>query len=194
MKNKLAALSFVATLLVAATPANASLIGASLDGSFTPSGGSSINQFASPAIVGPGSEFSGSYTDVFEQIWDIDVDFGDASMTVGFTERTRAGGGNIYSGGPVLSLSFSGSPDLGSLAFQSYACTSPSYSCGTFGGGPNISSFGYAGGVLTFGFNALRSGETYVFAGRPTAVSEPATLALFGLGMLGIFFGRRRSA
>lgn len=183
----------------AATPfsANASLIGDSVDGTLGTTVGTVTTQFASPAVVGAGPEFAGVITDVFDQVWDIVVDFGDSSFTVDITEQNRNGTGNVTG---MLDLDFTDLDWVGvtgiitDVTLSDYTCNGTDFACNTFDGGPDVSVLGFGDHSVSVSMNVKRDGEIYTFDITAEHVPEPTTLALAGLGLLGIACGSRRRA
>lgn len=189
---------FFSILLMGSLPASANpiLTGDSIQGALSTNQGPVDTQFTSPAVVGSGTEFSGSFTDYFSQIWNIFVDIGQSSFTVGIVGSTDRA--NIASSASnlleiVLSdLDFTPSTIISSVVNSGYNCISSDYSCTAQGNGPNISGLSFTADSIDVSFNLLRSGETYTFDINPTTVPEPNTIALLGIGLIGIGIGRRK--
>jgi hypothetical protein len=139
-----------------------------------------FTQFSSPAIVGPGVEFSGLATDVFGQVWDIHLDLSDSSFMVSWTERTRGQAGNIsyQLPPPMLQLDLATSqPVLSTVAFSNHTSTNfPAP-------GSSLTSLNNTDSSVRLAFNAMYTGETYIF--NVTTVPEPSS---FLLAIVATFF------
>src|SRR5689334_17994179 len=102
MKLTKAAIVSSALLAIAAgfSPlAHASLIGDSAMLTFNQKGFATPIVFNSPQVVGAGTEFSVSGTDVFGQVWTVNGDIFADGITLSWTESTRSdNSGNISSG------------------------------------------------------------------------------------------------
>jgi hypothetical protein len=171
----------------------ATFTGQSVNGTITSPGGAftTIVPFTSPAIVGPGIEFTSNSTDVFNQVWNVTADFSATALTIKFLTPASVNG-NISNGTGVVDLAFSGFSGVTPLAFKSYNCTPAGFACSTFSGGPNSTIVTSTASAFDVKFGVLRTGETYVFG----VVPEPASWALMlvGFGLVGIALRRRQPA
>lgn len=122
---KLNAIAAGLVLSVAATPAFAAtdLIGQSINAAFSSGvGNANLVQFASPQTVGGGVEFTGSFTDVFDQNWSLALDFNATGFTLGISDD-GAPNGNVQSGGDALTINITNLSGIGALTFLSYSCS-----------------------------------------------------------------------
>ena len=187
--------SLSALVLVSlASPAGAvDLTGQSVNATFTPASFSSnVVQFTSPQTVGAGVEFTGSFTDSFQQAWRLALDVGAAGFTLDIADGLN---GNIKDGaGSALKIDLSNLSGIGALTLTSYSCSAPGgFACGTFNGGPNIASSGFDVNSATVTLDTIRNGERYVFA--LGLVPEPASWALMigGFALAGAALRRRQT-
>lgn len=183
---------------IAAPSAYASLIGDTITGSVT-SSEAVTTQFASPATVGAGTEFSGIITDSFGQVFDIEVDVGSSSFTVAFTEAgvvLGPGNGNIF-GTDLMQIRLAdldfGTPRIiVGLINSAYSCSSPGISCTPVFEGPLVSALAFTPNSVAVTIDAMRHGELYTFDIITAQVQEPASWSLFGLGLLAALIARGR--
>ena len=197
MHKSLVVALLAGSLLAAPMAANASLIGQSISGTLATNQAPVSTQFVSPAVVGAGPEFFGSFTDVFEQAWDFTVDVGADTITVGILSSSRPDGGNVGSS-PLVDISLTGFTGLGTMNLQSYTCDVSGNACGAQGFGPTVSRLASDANSFNVGFDIIRTGETYVFGPSLDngGVPEPATWALMlgGFGLAGAALRARRRA
>ena len=175
---------------IAAPSAYATLIGDTVAGSLS-STEAVTTQFASPATVGAGTEFSGVITDSFGQVFDIEVDVSASSFTVAFTEAgvvLGPGNGNIF-GTDLLQIGLAdldfGTPGIIiGLINSAYSCSSPGISCTPVAEGPLISALAFTPDSVAVTIDAMRHGELYTFDIITAQAPEPASWSLLGLGLL----------
>ena len=107
---------------------------------------------------------------------------------VSFDESTAKIGTLTFTGGVLSNWTIGGTYSPAICGFLRYACTSSG------GTAPDFDALGSGGLAFT---DAQRAGLAYgpvQWSVRPTAVPEPSTLALFGLGFAGLTIMRRRRA
>lgn len=200
-----ALLPLAAAGLLAAGSAQASLIGSSVTGSLSVNAGGwgvISQQFASPATVGAGTEFTGQWrfapAGIVQQVWDITVDIGATSLTVSAYENT-GGSNNLYAYSSKLFGIALGGLDLGSdiagLSLVSGSSTWAQYDvfkATTSANGIAIDWFN-----LDFGTgNSLPNGGSWTWEIQRTvgqSVPEPASAGLVLVALLGAAAAGRRS-
>jgi hypothetical protein len=158
----------------------ATLLGQSVSASLSSFAATSISDpFPSPVVTFAGTDFTGGFTDVFDQTWAITVDLTATTLTINFSTPGDAGG-NVgdNSGAAIIDLTgFSGLTTP--LHLESYTCDSGSTVCGAFGPGPFDTITLSNSTTFDVNFSAIQNGDTYVF----TIVPEPATWALLMAGV-----------
>lgn len=105
---------------------------------------------------------------------------------VSFDESTARIGTLSFTDGLLSNWTIGGTYLPATCGFLRYACTSSG------GAAPDFDALGSGGLAFT---DAQRSGLAYgpvQWSVRSTAVPEPGTLALFGIGMVGLAYVRRR--
>ena len=191
MKVTVYAAALLGAAVISATPAHADLLGQSATATFSGHGAdSNLVQFASPQTIGAGTEFTGSFTDVFGGNWSVLLDLDSTGFSVSFTSPPF---GNLLSvTGEILRLDLTGLSGLTPIALASYSCPAGLGSCGTGGSGPRVSQMGSDATSAFVGFGVIRTGEIYNFS-LANAVPEPASWAMMiaGFGLAGAALRRR---
>jgi hypothetical protein len=180
--------------------AQASIIGDSVNAAIINDFGGTIDQqFASPVVVGAGTEFSGSYTDVFGAGWTFNIDLGAHQFTVSFSSVNDWG--NVFMNDTANSIIRFDLGDLNwgsvisNVAATGYACDAQFVSCNInpgYQGLGNVNLLSFSDNDIHLGFNGLYNGETYTFTVTSASVAEPSALMLLGAGLLGFGAARRR--
>lgn len=176
-------------LMLGATSAKATLIGDSVQAAMsTPSGiFNVVTQFTSPAIVGAGTEFSGgiehaSFTDLTA---DILVDVTSSGFTV--TGLQTSGWTGHGGGGANLRIDLS---DLDWVGLPGEII-----GINDLGGAHSVFNLGFGPHSAFVEFENMSfsiDGSTRSFSFDVRHIPEPDALALFGLGLLGLGFARRK--
>ena len=193
--------------VLAACPVQAGLIGDSVTGNLTASAGGwgvVTQQFASPATVGAGLEFSGQWKyapgGVTSEVWDITVDIDATSITVSAHENTTGSNNLKAYNGTLFGITLGGL-DLGSaitgLSLVSGQSTWSNYD--VFTASTTASGIAINWHNLDFGSGDFPpNGGSWTWAIQtadvPPAqgVPEPASAALVLAGLLATAAARRR--
>jgi hypothetical protein len=157
-------------------------------------GGVVGTQFTSPAVVGAGTEFTGTWLFAgFGMTWDIAVDLAASSFSVSFAENT-AGNNNISDGPQMLGISLTDLDPFGTgtITNVTQAAGNPFGVASIASTADTITIFWQA---LPFGAgNTPPVGGTYNFNITAAApVPAPATLLLLGVGLAALGLRRRAS-
>ena len=183
---------------IAVPSAHATLIGDPITGSLSTTE-TVTTQFASPATVGAGTEFSGVITDGFGQVFDIEIDVGASSFTVAVTEAgvyLGPGNGNLFGEGlwqiGLVDLDFGPPRIITGLINSAYSCSSPGISCTAVDEGPFVNALAFTPDSVSITIDALRHGDLYTFDIITAQAPEPESWKLLGLGLLAAFVMKRR--
>ena len=192
--NRTAKLLGVTTVALLATSSTyAGLDGQTVSATLTSPADSFIGtpQFPSPVTIGPEVEFSTIWSNNFDpDIWTIDVDFSNDSLTLSWTESTHGqtaafgGNGNINVLG--IDLTFN-QPILSNVSFSSLVSTS-------FWAGHSIGLTVLTNDAssIDIQFHSMFTGDIYTF--DITTIPEPSSLLLAatGLSLIGLALRRRK--
>lgn len=194
--NKLRSLMGFAIALLLSSHTHASLIGDDVNATIIPNYAGTINQqFSSPATVGTGTEFTGSYTDGFSQQWSFIVDFDAYQFTIGFNSDNDYGNIRaLNSWTSFINFNFSNlnwGGNVTSVLNTGYSCSLGKY-CSWGKVYPSISSISFTNDSINIGFNGLFNGDRFTFTANTNSVPEPTPLALLVLGIIGIGGARLR--
>jgi hypothetical protein len=181
------AAALLATALASLPAYGAVLTGSQVQGTLTAFSATNFSvaqQFASPATVGAGVEFTGAVFDAsFSNTYNIAVDLSDTAAIIRITSPNP--NANISWPVPEWQLQLTSLAGLfPAVASIDFACgPSCSHGSGLAGGFPTASASG-----ITVAFGRTYAGDTYTlnFAAEP-AVPEPATWAMMiaGFGLVG---------
>jgi hypothetical protein len=163
------------------------LIGSTLSATLSGTPGLDVvTPFVPSAVVGPGTEFTGSFYDTFHYTYSIAVDVYDSGFLINITSPDSTA--NISSI-PLYELTLSGLPAfVNGFALSSYSCDQAKNStCFVFPPSLLIPTNTVVNSTLTLDISYLANGQSFDFtATSPAAVTpEPSSLLLFGTGITG---------
>lgn len=185
-------ISLIALSFCVSLSAHASLISDTISGQIQNDFGGSIDQqFASNVIVGNNTEFSGAFTDVFDMLWNFDVDFDSDSLVLNIVGSSDWA--NIHMSDSFYSVLKFNFTDLGwgvpvqNVALTDYSCVSTGFSCDVrqLIGINNVNNLSFTDSEILIGLNGLYHGETYKFTinGGQVSVPESSSLLLLLAGL-----------
>lgn len=188
-------ISLIALSFCVSLSAHASLISDTINGEIQNDFGGNIDQqFSSTAVVDNNTEFTGTYTDVFNSIWNFNVDFDSDSLVLNVTGSSDWANvrmsDTFYS---ILKFNFTdldwGVP-VNSLALTAYSCVSTGFSCDVreLIGIDNVNILNFTNNEILIGLNGLYHGETYKFTinGGQVPVPESSSLLLLLVGLFAV--------
>lgn len=186
-------ISLIALSFCVSLSAHASLISDTINGEIQNDFGGSIDQqFAANVVVGSNTEFSGTFTDVFNTLWNFDVDFGSDSLVLNIVGSSDWA--NIHMNDSFYSVLKFNFTDLDwgvpvqDIALTDYSCVSTGFSCDVrkLIGINNVNNLSFTDSEILIGLNGLYHGETYTFTINGGQVSVPESSSLFLL-LVGLF-------
>ena len=188
-----ATLGFAALALPAAAHASA-LLGSSVTGTITGSSDFVVStQFTSPAVVGPGVEFTGAVADTsFNYLFNVGADFSDDALVISFSSATPFA--NVTPVPPGSLAPFTLTFGSANGYFGAIGPVTQITCVKVFGCGNTKIAVGGGASAITVDVSAIFAGDSFKIALSPPAVPEPSVWAMLivGFGLIG--HARRSSA